>query len=205
MARKGAMDNAVGRGLLNGWQVSGISSLASGIPIRLSFAGDAGSGASRPRYFGTADVVGPGLGAGGNGLAPVYSCDPRLGGTEVGEKILDINCIGVPAFGENGDLVPPYNIRHADTDEPRPDAVQELRDPGDQKLQFRVGFFNLFNQAFANTNIGERHQPDARHDLQGRGRTACRTATAASSTTSATRPRASTSRRRRRTTSARST
>ena len=30
---KGAMDNAVGRGLLNGWQISGISSLASGIPI----------------------------------------------------------------------------------------------------------------------------------------------------------------------------
>ena len=25
---------------------------------------------------------------------------------------------------------------------------------GDQKLQFRVGFFNLFNQAFANTVIG---------------------------------------------------
>ncbi len=29
---KGKMDNAVGRGLLNGWQLSGISSLASGIP-----------------------------------------------------------------------------------------------------------------------------------------------------------------------------
>ena len=26
-----------------------------------------------------------------------------------------------------------------------------------------MGFFNLFNQAFANTNIGERHQPDAGH------------------------------------------
>ena len=64
-------------------------------------------------YFGTADVVGPSNG-GGNGLAPVYTCDPRLGGKDVGEKILDLNCISVPAFGENGDLVPPYNIRHAD-------------------------------------------------------------------------------------------
>ena len=64
-------------------------------------------------YFGTADVVGP-SNTGGNGLAPVYTCDPRLGGTSVGEKMLDVNCIGVPAFGENGDLVPPYNIRHAD-------------------------------------------------------------------------------------------
>ncbi len=25
---------------------------------------------------------------------------------------------------------------------------------GEQKFQFRVGFFNIFNQAFANTNIG---------------------------------------------------
>ena len=25
---------------------------------------------------------------------------------------------------------------------------------GEQKIQFRAGFFNLFNQAFANTNIG---------------------------------------------------
>src|SRR4029079_15817862 len=40
-AAKGAMNNPIGRGLLDGWQVSGISSLASGIPIRLSFGGGA--------------------------------------------------------------------------------------------------------------------------------------------------------------------
>ena len=70
--------------------------------------------ASAVGYFGTADVVGP-SNSGGNALAPVYTCDPRLDGAkDVGEKMLDINCIAVPAFGENGDLVPPYNIRHAD-------------------------------------------------------------------------------------------
>ena len=37
---------------------------------------------------------------------------------------------------------------------------------GEQKLQFRVGFFNLFNQAFANDEHRRRHQPDARHELQ---------------------------------------
>ena len=61
---KGAMNNPIGRGLLNGWQLSGISSLASGIPYRLSFAGDAASGAISAAYFGTADVVGPSNGAG---------------------------------------------------------------------------------------------------------------------------------------------
>ena len=98
-AAKGAMNNAVGRGLLNGWQLSGISSLASGIPWRLSFTGAAASGATAATYFGTADVVGP-SNTGGNGLAPSYTCNPQLSGKNVGEKLLDINCISVPAFGQ---------------------------------------------------------------------------------------------------------
>ena len=73
---------------------------------------------------------------------------------DVGEKILDINCIAVPEFGENGDLVPPYNIRTPTRDEPRPHVFKNFKTDGEQKLQFRVGFFNIFNQAFANTNIG---------------------------------------------------
>ena len=45
----GGMDNAFGRGLLNGWQLSGISTLASGVPIFLGFGGQAGSdGVPRP-------------------------------------------------------------------------------------------------------------------------------------------------------------
>ncbi len=56
---RGAMDNPIGRGLLNGWQISGISSLASGIPYRLSFSGAAAAGSISAAYFGTADVVGP--------------------------------------------------------------------------------------------------------------------------------------------------
>ena len=34
---RGSIDNAVMRGVLNGWQLSGISTLASGIPIPLEF------------------------------------------------------------------------------------------------------------------------------------------------------------------------
>jgi hypothetical protein len=152
-AAKGAMNNPIGRGLLDGWQVSGISSLASGIPIRLSFGGDAASGGIATAYFGTADVVGPSNG-GGNALAPVYTCDPRLDGTAVGEKILDINCISVPKFGENGQLVPPYNIRTPTRMNHDLTLFKNFKTVGEQKMQFRVGFFNIFNQAFANTNIG---------------------------------------------------
>jgi hypothetical protein len=149
-AAKGAMNNPIGRGLLNGWQLSGISSMASGIPYRLSFAGAAASGGVSAAYFGTADVVGPSNG-GGNGLAPVYTCNPTLSGTGVNEKVLDVNCIDVPAFGENGDLVPPYNLRQPTRFNHDLTLFKNFAIRGDQKVQFRVGFFNLFNQAFAST------------------------------------------------------
>jgi hypothetical protein len=150
---RGGMNNAIGRGLFNGWQLSGISSLASGIPIHLSFTGDAASGAVSATYFGTADVVGP-SNSGGNGLAPKYTCDPRLGGKDVGQKILDLSCISVPDFGTNGELVPPYNIRTPTRTNTDLTLFKNFEIQGDQKVQFRVGFFNIFNQAFANTFIG---------------------------------------------------
>ena len=87
-------------------------------------------------------------------MAPVYTCDPRLGGRTSGEKILDLSCISVPEFGENGDLVPPYNIRTPTRINHDLTLFKNFEITGDQKLQFRVGFFNMFNQAFANTNIG---------------------------------------------------
>ncbi len=149
---QGALDNAFGRGLLNGWQLSGISSMASGIPFRLSFAGAAGSAPVSVGYFGTADVVGP-SNSGGNGLAPTYTCDPRLDGTQVGEKMLDIKCISVPAFGTNGDLVPPYNLRQPTRFNHDLTLFKNFDIKGDQKIQFRLGFFNLFNQAFATTGL----------------------------------------------------
>ncbi len=107
------MDNPFGRGLLNGWQLSGISTLASGVPIFLGFGGQAGSDGVTQAIFGTPDIIGnPGPGGGDRGgLAPIYTCDPRTGNTGLGEKMLDINCIKIPAFGENGSLVPPYNLR----------------------------------------------------------------------------------------------
>jgi hypothetical protein len=149
---QGGMNNAFGRGLLNGWQLSGISSMASGIPYRLSFAGAAGNKQTATAYFGTADVVGP-SNTGGNGLSPKYTCNPNLPGTKVGEKVLDINCITFPAFGEQGDLVPPYNVRQPTRFNHDLTLFKNFEIQGDQKIQFRVGFFNLFNQAYASTGI----------------------------------------------------
>ena len=68
------------------------------------------------------------------------------------EKLLDINCIGVPEFGKNGDLIPPYNIRTPTRTNTDLTLFKNFAVRGDQKVQFRVGFFNLFNQAFATPN-----------------------------------------------------
>jgi hypothetical protein len=149
---RGKIDNAVMRGVLNGWQLSGISTLASGVPIVPAFSGDAASAAIATSYFGTADVVGPSNAQGNTALAAVYSCDPRLGNTGVGEKILDVNCIGVPEFGKNGTLIPPYNIRTPTRMNHDLSIFKNFQIHGDQKIQFRTGFFNLFNQAFASTS-----------------------------------------------------
>jgi hypothetical protein len=149
---RGSLDNAVMRGVLNGWQLSGISTFASGRPIRLSFVGEAGSAAVAAAWFGTADVVGPSAND-GNGLAPAYTCDPRLDGSNVGEKLMDLSCISVPAFGQDGELVPPYNLREPMRSNHDLTLFKNFAIKGDQKLQFRIGFFNIFNRAFATTQV----------------------------------------------------
>jgi hypothetical protein len=151
---KGAMNNLVGRGLLNGWQLSGISTLASGVPIFLGFGGQVGGDGMTQAIFGTPDIIGnPGPGGGDRGgLVPIYTCDPRTGNTGVGEKILNIDCIQIPAFGENGPLVPPYNLRMPTRINHDLTLFKNFEVTSGQKFQFRVGFFNLFNQAWATTN-----------------------------------------------------
>ena len=150
---RGKLNNAVVRGVLNGWQLSGISTLASGIPIRPSFSGDAAGAGISAAYFGTSDVVGP-SNNNGNGLAPVYTCNPVTGNIDVGEKLLDLNCISVPDFGTNGSLIPKYNIRTPTRMNHDLTIFKNFAIRGDQKIQFRTGFFNIFNQAFATTSIG---------------------------------------------------
>jgi hypothetical protein len=150
---KGGMDNPVGRGLLNGWQLSGISTLASGVPIYLGFSGQAGSNGVSQAIFGTPDIIGnPGPGGGGRGgLAPIYTCNPVTGNTKAGSKILNIDCIKIPAFGENGDLIPKYNLRMPTRINHDITLFKNFAVTGQQKFQFRVGLFNIFNQAWATT------------------------------------------------------
>jgi hypothetical protein len=140
-------------GIVNGWQVSGITSWNSGVPYNIGFSGDLASSSVAQAWWGTPDHVGYRIqnsvgGTTGGSIAPLLTCDPAAGGTSVGQKIANINCVGIPAFGQSGPFVSPYYLR-------LPSRMNwdvtlfknfPIGDSG-KKIQFRAGFFNLFNQA----------------------------------------------------------
>ncbi len=135
------------RQLLNGWQVSGITSYRSGRPFRVHFWGDLLP--MGPAWWGTdahgwtSDPNHPGA------IAPVFLGDPRTGRTDVGEKMLDISKIAIPALGESGPFQQPYYFRTPTRWNWDLTVFKNFPLGGDRRLQLRVGFFNLFNQAVA--------------------------------------------------------
>ena len=143
--------------IVNGWQLSGITTWASGIPISLQFSGDLNSAGAEQAWWGTPDHQGysaqTGLGTGST-MTPILTCDPRLGGSGLGDKILDINCLQIPGLGQSGSFTPGVYMR-------TPSRINvdlslfknfALGKDSSRKLQFRVGAFNLFNQAVPGVN-----------------------------------------------------
>jgi hypothetical protein len=144
-------------GIVNGWQVSGISTYASGLPINISFTGDMASDSVSQAWWGTPDHVGyriqGNVGSDQATVAPVFSCNPVAGGSDVGEKLFNIDCIGIPGFGETGPLVSPYYLRMPSRMNHDITLFKNFGLGGDRKLQFRVGAFNIFNQAIPGVDI----------------------------------------------------
>ncbi len=143
--------------LVNGWQLSGITTYASGNPYNVTFTGDLASTSTTQAWYGTPDGIAYRIsdqfGSANGTVAPLLTCDPRLGGTSVGEKVLDVGCIGIPAFGQTGDNIAPYYIRlpsrmNWDITLFKNFAIGQ----GGKKLQFRAGFFNIFNMAAPSLN-----------------------------------------------------
>jgi hypothetical protein len=156
-----AVKGGVLGGILNGWQISGISTFASGVPISLGFSGDLDTDSAENAWWGTPNHVAfriQNTNTNGSTITPVFTCDPREGmsGNKVGDKILNVGCIGIPTFGQSGPFSTPYYIR-------LPTRMNHditlfknfaLGEKSSRKLQFRVGLFNILNQAVPGVDPG---------------------------------------------------
>jgi len=139
------------RGMADGWQVSSIASFISGPPILPSFSGDLASAQTLQAWFGTPSI---GSGSGIPGVAPIYLRDPRLSGARsVGERLLDVSAIAIPAFGQSGPAQPPYDMRLPWRTNVDVSLVRSVRLGASRTLQFRVGAFNVFNTAWGTDDV----------------------------------------------------
>ena len=139
--------------VLNGWNLSGVSTYASGQPIRLGFSGDIAGDQAARAWWGTQDHANFDPTGGDNNagdITPLFTCDPSQGasGNGVGDKILNVGCIGIPAFGQTGEFFTPYDLRTPSRNFHDITVFKDFKLGGDRRLQFRVGAFNVFNQAY---------------------------------------------------------
>ncbi len=67
------------------------------------------------------------------------TCNPQTANTGVGEKLLDISCIGLPSFGQTGNWVPQYYLRTPSRNTHDLTIFKNFGLGGNKKLQFRAG------------------------------------------------------------------
>jgi hypothetical protein len=145
---RGSLDNKFMRGLLNGWQMSGITTYQSGTPMRLRFFGDIGQTDAARSWFGTdAFSINGNFTAGA--ITPVFSRNPSSGSdTKVGNKLLDLSAISIPGFGVSGPSQLPFYLRFPSRSNFDVSFFKNFKISESKSLQFRSGFFNIFNQAY---------------------------------------------------------
>jgi hypothetical protein len=94
----------------------------------------------------------------------------------VGDKVLDIKCVGIPAFGQSGPFLAPHDLRSPARNFHDLTVFKDFRfGQGDKRVQVRAGIFNLFNQAYpiapagpgGNTDIDIRLEATCNRRLNG--------------------------------------
>jgi hypothetical protein len=150
---RGGFRNWFTKGVLNGWQVSGITTTQSGRPIRVRFVGPITSDVTLFSAFGN-NARGGGNNA-ATGIAPIVLRNAVTGNTGLNQSYLDVSAFAVPAFGTSGAYQPPFYMRAPTTFNFDVTFFKNFNFTEDKKLQFRVGLFNAFNQAFPNPDLGD--------------------------------------------------
>jgi len=146
---RGSFSNPFTRGLLNGWQMSGITTFQSGHPIRIKFTGAINNTSSVFGNFGSYAVVGTNA-LSSSGVAPVVLRNATTGNGNINSLYIDPTAFAVPAPGSSGPYQSPFYLRSPTTNNFDVTFFKNFKMSETRKLQFRVGFFNVFNEAFAN-------------------------------------------------------
>lgn len=150
---RGSFSNWFTRGAFNGWQMSGITTFESGRPIRLKFSGSITSALALVSYFGTNAFTQSNGNAGG--IAPILLRNPQTGNTDVNGRYLDLSAVQIPGFGTSGPYQSPFYIRSPSRSNFDMTFFKNFSFNETKKLQFRLGLFNAFNQAFPNPDLGD--------------------------------------------------
>src|SRR5262249_23298367 len=101
-------------------------------------------------FFGT-DAYDNGAGGAGNSgaVTPIYLRNPSLGNDKkLGERIIDIGALAIPGFGKTGPNQPPFYVRTPSRSNFDVSFFKNFKFSESKSLQFRSGFFNIFNQAY---------------------------------------------------------
>ena len=144
---RGSFDNGFTRAVLNGWQMSGITTFQTGTPIRLRFSGDISAAGQALAWYGSDafNVQGQSSGA----VTPVYLRNPSSGeGTAVGNRLFNLSSLAIPTFPNTGPSQPPFTLRAPSRSNFDVSFFKNFNFSESKKLQFRTGFFNIFNQAY---------------------------------------------------------
>jgi hypothetical protein len=151
---RGGFRNWFTKGALNGWQMSGITSVQSGRPIRVRFTGAITGNSVLFSAFGNNAVAG-GNSPSASGIAPIVLRNASTGNTNLNGNYLDPAAFAVPAFGTSGPYQSPFYLRAPTTNNFDVTLFKNFAFSESKKLQFRFGLFNVFNNAFANPDLGD--------------------------------------------------
>jgi hypothetical protein len=145
---RGGFANPVTRGIFNGWQISGITTVQSGTPIRLKFVGDIATTGQAVAWYGSDAFNIPNSGASLGAVTPVYLGNPQVGGSGLGDKVFDLSKLGIPTFPTTGPSQPPFYLRSPGRSNFDISFFKNFNITESKKIQFRTGLFNVFNQAY---------------------------------------------------------
>jgi hypothetical protein len=145
---RGDWKNTFTNGVFNGWQISGITTIQSGIPLRLRFTGDIASGNQAVAWYGSDAFNGTNAGASLGAITPVYLGNPLVGGTTLGAKSFDLTKLAIPSFPNTGPSQPPFYLRTPGRSNFDISFFKNFNITETTKFQFRTGLFNVFNQAY---------------------------------------------------------